>query len=37
MAFDEIGLARKKSKSWATTTHERALQHLKLIRARENM
>lgn len=37
MAFDEIGLARKKSKSWATTTHGRALQHLKLIRARENM
>lgn len=37
MTFDEIALARKKSKSWATTVHGRALQHLKLIRASENM
>lgn len=37
MTFDEIGLARKKSKSWATTVHGRALQSLKLIRASENV
>lgn len=37
MTFDEIGLARKKSKSWATTVHGRALQQLKLIRASENV
>ena len=33
MTFDEIGLAKKKSKSWATTVHGRALQNLKAIRA----
>lgn len=31
MTFDEIGAAKKKSKSWATTVHGRALQNLKII------
>ena len=32
MAFDEIGAAKGKSKSWATTVHGRALQNLNKIR-----
>lgn len=31
MTFDEIGAARGKSKSWATTVHGRALQNLNVI------
>ena len=31
MTFDEIGVAKRKSKSWATTVHGRALQNLNLI------
>ena len=31
MSFDEIGAAKRKSKSWATTVHGRALQNLNLI------
>lgn len=31
MTFDEIGAAKGKSKSWATTVHGRALQNLNLI------
>lgn len=31
MQFDEIGATRGKSKSWATTIHGNALQHLKVI------
>ena len=31
MTFDEIGAAKHKSKSWATTVHGRALQNLNLI------
>lgn len=31
MTFDEIGAAKNKSKSWATTVHGRALQHLNVI------
>ena len=31
MQFDEIGAAKGKSKSWATTVHGRALQNLNLI------
>lgn len=31
MTFDEIGAAKGKSKSWATTVHGRALQNLKYI------
>ena len=31
MTFDEIGAARGKSKSWATTVHGRALQNLNKI------
>ena len=36
MTFDEIGAARNKSKSWATTVHGRALQNVqKILDARE--
>ena len=31
MTFDEIGAAKHKSKSWATTVHGRALQNLNVI------
>lgn len=31
MTFDEIGAAKHKSKSWATTVHGRALQSLNMI------
>ncbi len=31
MTFDEIGAAKGKSKSWATTVHGRALQNLNVI------
>lgn len=31
MTFDEIGATRRKSKSWATTVHGRALQNLNVI------
>lgn len=31
MTFDEIGVAKRKSKSWATTVHGRALQNLNVI------
>lgn len=31
MTFDEIGAAKRKSKSWATTVHGRALQSLQRI------
>ena len=31
MTFDEIGAAKGKSKSWATTVHGRALQNLNMI------
>lgn len=31
MTFDEIGAAKRKSKSWATTVHGRALQNLNVI------
>lgn len=31
MTFDEIGAAKHKSKSWATTVHGRALQNLNLF------
>lgn len=31
MTFDEIGAVKKKSKSWATTVHGRALQNLNVI------
>lgn len=31
MTFDEVGAAKGKSKSWATTVHGRALQNLNLI------
>lgn len=31
MTFDEVGAAKNKSKSWATTVHGRALHHLNLI------
>ena len=31
MTFDEIGAARRKSKSWATTVHGRALQNVQKI------
>lgn len=31
MTFDEIGAAKHKSKSWATTVHGRALQNLNMI------
>ena len=31
MSFDEIGAAKKKSKSWATTVHGRALQNVQRI------
>lgn len=31
LQFDEIGAAKHKSKSWATTVHGRALQNLNLI------
>lgn len=38
MTFDEVGAAKGKSKSWATTVHGRALQNLNLILdERENM
>lgn len=38
MTFDEIGAACKKSKSWATTMHGRALQSLqKILDSRKNM
>lgn len=36
MTFDEVGAAKRKSKSWATTVHGRALQNLnKILEARE--
>lgn len=36
MTFDEIGAVKHKSKSWATTVHGRALQHLnKILEERE--
>ena len=38
MTFDEIGVAKHKSKSWATTVHGRALQNLnKILDERENV
>lgn len=38
MTFDEIGAAKRKSKSWATTVHGRALQNLnKILDQLENM
>ena len=38
MTFDEIGAAKRKSKSWATTVHGRALQNLnKILDERENV
>lgn len=38
MTFDEIGAAKHKSKSWATTVHGRALQNLnKILDERENV
>lgn len=38
MTFDEIGAAKHKSKSWATTVHGRALQNLnKILDEREKV
>ena len=38
MTFDEIGASKRKSKSWATTVHGRALQNLnKILDERESM
>lgn len=38
MTFDEVGAAKGKSKSWATTVHGRALQNLnKILEERENL
>lgn len=38
MTFDEIGAAKGKSKSWATTVHGRALQNLnKILDEKQNM
>ena len=38
MTFDEIGAAKKKTKSWATTVHGRALQSLqRILDERERM
>ena len=36
MQFDQIGATRGMSKSWATTTHGNALQHLKVILSSKN-
>lgn len=37
LTFDEVGAAKGKSKSWATTVHGRALQNLnKILEEREN-
>lgn len=36
MQYDEIGATRRKSKSWATTIHGNALEHLKVILSGEN-
>ena len=37
MTFDEVGAAKGKSKSWATTVHGRALQSLNGILSAENV
>ena len=36
MQYDEIGATRGKSKSWATTIHGNALEHLKVILSSKN-
>lgn len=36
MQYDEIGATRGMSKSWATTTHGNALEHLKVVLSSKN-